>query len=178
MLDRYGYVLTAADVPGAELTTVAYVGPGRPLGFHLHNSSIYICDSLKGLTKYDLESGKLSILANAVSRASQIDPGSPISYANDLDIASDGTVYFTDSTAIPVALNREGFYDTMKTYLLSFLQGGASGRLIKYSPATGEAVVLVPKLSFANGVALAEDESYVLAVETSWCVPRILHLFT
>jgi sugar lactone lactonase YvrE len=31
--------------------------------------------------------------------------GQPISYANDLDIAPDGRIFFTDSTIVPPALN-------------------------------------------------------------------------
>jgi hypothetical protein len=49
MLDRYGYVWTASgdqhDLDGQPL---AYVGPGRPLGFHhTPTGDLIICDSLK-----------------------------------------------------------------------------------------------------------------------------------
>ena len=52
MLDRYGYAHTARRAAGGayELldSPVAYVGPGRPLGFHFDSSGdLIICDSLK-----------------------------------------------------------------------------------------------------------------------------------
>jgi sugar lactone lactonase YvrE len=31
--------------------------------------------------------------------------GRPVTYANDLDIAADGKIYFSDSSVIPPALN-------------------------------------------------------------------------
>ena len=53
---------------------------------------------LQGLLKYDYSSGDVTLLATHVSSSSPIDPGTPITYANDLAIAADGTVYFTSCT--------------------------------------------------------------------------------
>jgi sugar lactone lactonase YvrE len=53
---------------------------------------------LQGLVKYDWESQDITLLATRVSLLSPIDAGTPITYANDLAIASDGTIYFTDCT--------------------------------------------------------------------------------
>lgn len=50
-------------------------------------------------------------------------------------------------------------------------QGGATGRLLVYAPATGEATVLAGGLWYANGVAVAPDESFVAVVET--CSMRV-----
>jgi len=47
---------------------------------------------------------------------------SPILYANDLAIAEDGSVYFSDSTDIPPARNATGFYDTMASFMLTLFQ--------------------------------------------------------
>lgn len=53
-------------------------------------------------------------------------PGSretaPIHYADDLDIASDGGVYFSDATDFPPAYSSKGFYDVMGGSILSVLQ--------------------------------------------------------
>ena len=53
-------------------------------------------------------SGRLVSLSNRVSPAFPLEPagGIPITYANDLDIAADGTVFFTDCQNITTALNR------------------------------------------------------------------------
>ena len=196
MLDRYGHVFSAplSDIINpknnhnsssfSELHHLGFVGPGRPLGFHIHpiTKHLIICDSLQGLTQLDLSTGRLSILANQADDNSGDDDDDdgggggdddddkggddngqikqhPITYANDLDISEvNGAIYFSDSTDIPPALNRGGFYDTMMSYMLTSLSGRASGRLLKYEMSTGRTEVLVSGLWFANGVALAHDE--------------------
>ena len=49
----------------------------------------------------------------------------PISYANDLDIGPDGTIYFTDSQAFGPVLNALGFYDTLAACILGLAQARA-----------------------------------------------------
>jgi sugar lactone lactonase YvrE len=53
---------------------------------------------LQGLLKYDYSTGDVTLLATHVSKNSSIDPDTPITYANDLAIAHDGTIYFTSCT--------------------------------------------------------------------------------
>lgn len=65
---------------------------------------------------------KLVILSNQVSEDSPLSPGIKTNYANDLDIAKDGTVYFTTSTEKPVIPNLAGFLDTWHTFVLDLLQ--------------------------------------------------------
>lgn len=45
-------------------------------------------------------------------------------------------------------------------FLISFF------RLLRYDPVTKTNTVLMDRLHFANGVALAADESYILVAET------------
>lgn len=142
-----------------------YVGPGRPLGFHVVGDDLFICDSLKGLLRLGLRSGVLEVISNAVHD----DEGraAPFHYANDLDVARDGTIYFTSCTDHPVARNPSGFYDTLRSYLLSAVTGDASGRLLRYDPSTRKTTVVLDGLSYANGVALSADESFVAVAETN-----------
>ena len=44
------------------------------------------------------------------------------SYANDLHIAPDGVIYFSDSSVIAPMMNKLGFYDTLAAYMLTQLQ--------------------------------------------------------
>jgi Strictosidine synthase len=181
ILDRYGYLYTSPipDTAASDplLEKIGYLGPGRPLGYHIHphTGHLIICDSLKGLTQYDLKTKTLQTIAN------QDDDGNPIIYANDLDISENtGDIYFSDSSQIPPAMNRMGFYDTMASYVLTALQGQGTGRLlVHHAPARSTdnenfrgsvddtTKVLVDGLYFANGVALAKDDSYVLVAETA-----------
>ena len=56
-----------------------------------------------------------------------------------------------------------------------FRQGGATGRLLRYSPETGKTECLAEGIWYANGVALSADESFVLVVET-WTL-RVLRFW-
>ena len=71
-----------------------------------------VCDSLKGLTRYDLGTRRLEVLANEV--IGEDGARRPIRYANDLDVARDGSVYFSTSTDAAVKRNAAGFYDTCR----------------------------------------------------------------
>lgn len=52
--------------------------------------------------------------------------------------------------------------------MLVLQTGQLTGRLIVYDPKTGLATTLMSGLFFANGVALAPDDSFVLVAETYW----------
>lgn len=56
--------------------------------------------SLQGILMLEKDSNRVVILTNRVSKSSPIDPDTPIIYANDLDVAKDGTIYFTTSVNI------------------------------------------------------------------------------
>ena len=89
--------------------------------------------------------------------------GSPIVYANDLDIAADGVVYFSDASTKFGAKASGG---TLPAALLDLMEHGPNGRVLKYDPETQEATVLLAGRSYANGIALAADGSYLLVAET------------
>ena len=130
------------------LETFAKVG-GFPLGMHFDKNGNLIV-AVKGVGLLSLDAvGNSSILANQVN-------GTPITYANDLDIASDGTIYFSDSST---KFTRGWPYD--------ILEAKPYGRLLVYVPATKETRILKDGMYFANGVVLSEDESFLLVGETS-----------
>lgn len=195
LIDRYGYVLRAnmssLFQPGMKnissvlqdgglpprLEMVGYVGPGRPLGYHVYHGNIFVCDSLKGLVRFSLETRELEILVNrAGARDSKFERfHGNVNYANDLDISRDGnTIYFTDSGDIAPALNREGYYDTMMSYILTALQGEPRGRVLAYHLREKSVEVLASRVWFANGIAISEDESFLVIAET--CSRRLLKL--
>jgi sugar lactone lactonase YvrE len=46
------------------------------------------------------------------------------------------------------------------------MEHGGHGQIIKFDPATGQASVIIDGLQFANGVAINEDQSFLLIAET------------
>lgn len=110
---------------------------------------------------------QLVVLANSVSPSSPLDPGTPITYADGLDIAADGTIYFTDAQSVPTAMRRDGIYDPLRSWQVAMMGGVPSGRLLRYSPSDGSTIVLAKGLWFANGVAISADGSFVAVAETN-----------
>ena len=129
---------------------------GQPLGLAFHpNGNLIVADADKGLLAVTPR-GDAKRLINVVG-------GKQIGYANDVDIARDGRIFFTDaSTKFAPAL----FGHTYEAALFDLMEHGGHGRLIVYDPATDKARELIKKLNFANGVALSPDQRFVLVAET------------
>lgn len=122
---------------------------GRPLGMRFTPSGdLVVCDSSRGLLSIDPE-GRVSVLASEAE-------GVAFRLTDNLDIAGDGTVYFSDASS------RYGQPD----YMLDLLEARPHGRLLRYDPATRQTTVLLRDLYFANGVALSRNEDFVLVNET------------
>ncbi len=73
--------------------------------------------------KLELPSRRVVLLTSRVDDADDLQPGTDIHYANDLDIAPDGIIYFTDSAhGVWPVRSRLGYWDTMQAYLLVTFQ--------------------------------------------------------
>ncbi|HMV41443.1 MAG TPA: SMP-30/gluconolactonase/LRE family protein [Leptospiraceae bacterium] len=122
---------------------------GRPLGIEFDaNGNLIVCDAWKGLLSVSKE-GKVTTLSDSADNV-------PFRFTDDLDIASDGMIYFTDASS--------KFHQP--EYLYDLLEGKPHGRFLKYNPYTKETTVLLKNLYFANGVALSKNEDFVLINET------------
>jgi sugar lactone lactonase YvrE len=109
MLNKFGGVFEAFETPDGSFelnrTAKAWLGPGRPLGAAFDaQGNMIICDALKGILMLEKDTNRVVMLTNRVSKSSPIDPDTPILYANDLDVAKDGTIYFT--TSVDITLHR------------------------------------------------------------------------
>lgn len=129
---------------------------GRPLGIDFdQKGNLILADAYRGL---------LSVSRNgAVTELATIADGIPIRYADDVDVAADGRIYFSDASTKFGARECGGTYEAS---LLDINEHGGHGRLLVYDPATGRASTLVSGLQFANGVAVAHDQKSVLVNET------------
>ncbi|MCF6322145.1 MAG: SMP-30/gluconolactonase/LRE family protein [Rhizobiaceae bacterium] len=151
-----GGVILRIDPASGDVAQFAKTD-GRPLGIEFGSDGIlYVADAYRGLLAID-EDGTVSVLAE------KTDSGSPIKYADDLDITASGIVYFSDAST---KFGAQEFSGTLSGSLLDLMEHGPNGRILKYDPATKTTTVVVDGYSFANGVALANDDSYVLFTET------------
>ncbi len=122
---------------------------GRPLGLAFDQTgNLIVADAWKGLLQIDPQ-GKIRVLTDSAD-------GVPFAFTDDLDIASDGRIYFSDASS--------RFHQP--DYILDLLEARPHGRLLRYDPATGKTETLLKDLYFANGVALSQHEDFVLINET------------
>ncbi len=135
-------------IDGNAVVTLADTG-GRPLGMKFDaEGRLVICDAWKGLLRLHAD-GRLETLVTEVD-------GVPLRFTDDLDIARDGKIYFTDAST----------KYAQPDYVLDLLEGRPYGRLYVHDPASGETTLLRDGLYFANGVALSQDGAAVFVAET------------
>lgn len=156
LIEADGQVVTGVDDgrllaidPQTGVETVWGHTQGRPLGIEHHPSGGHVvCDSTRGLlhVRHD---GSVEVLADGFG-------GVPFLFCNNAAVAADGTIYFTDSST------KFGF-DYWRGDLI---EHRPTGRLLRRDP-DGTLTVLLDGLAFANGVALAADESFVIVAETA-----------
>src|SRR6266404_1519895 len=122
---------------------------GRPLGLIFDgNGNLIVADAIKGLLSI-ARNGSVSVLTKEAD-------GLPFACTNDLDVARDGTIYFTDaSSKFPLT-----------NFTADILEHGGNGRLLAYDPKTKTTRTLMKDLCFANGVAVSPDQTFLLVVET------------
>ena len=135
------------DASGANQTIIGNT-KGRPLGMKFApNGWLIIADRDMGLIALD-SMGSITTLLNRIE-------GTPIQFADDLAITQEGVVYFSDATQRnPIIIENE------------FWEQRPSGRIITYDLNTKEAAVVLDELFFANGVALDQNEDYIIINET------------
>jgi len=156
---EYGQISQVHD--DGTVTEWAYVG-GRPIsGVFDQNGDLIVCDVQKGLLKVNAVTKEVTILA-----ARDDDDKLPINFIDDVDIAPDGKIYFSDATHIPPKKYPNGFMDLGVTSAEEGLEGRKTGRLLEYDPTTKKTRTLIKGLSFGNGVAVSKDGDYVLINDT------------
>ena len=126
---------------------------GRPLGLKFDSQgNLIVADAFQGLLSIDT-AGQISVLSTGYG-------GMPFMLTDDLDIGSDGTIYFSDASSVNNLGNHTNDW------------GEPNGRLLSFNPNTNTTNLLLDSLYFANGVALSNDESYLLVNETAMGVTR------
>jgi len=151
----HGWILAVHPTTG-EVEHWANVR-GRPLGLDFDKQGdLIVAEALKGLLHVNATSKRVTILSHEAA-------GKNINFADDVAIAEDGAIYFSDASSIPPFQNDDG-YDPVYSSIIDILTSKPRGRLLRYTNKGTE--VVMDNIHFANGVALAKDESFVLINET------------
>lgn len=141
--------------PDGSVTVFAETG-GRALGLEFDATGhLVVANAYLGLQRISPE-GEVLPLTDSVA-------GTPIRYANDLDVAPDGRIYFSDASA---KFGAAEYGSTYGASLLDILEHGGHGRVLVYDPATGTTEIVMENLDFANGVAVDPAGRFLLVNET------------
>lgn len=156
---RDGKIMKMAAPDHQEVTVLAKIG-GRPLGLAFDaEGRLLTCVAGMGLVRVSMD-GTHELLTDQTSRSLfSVQDDTTIRMADDLDIAADGVVYFTDATKR---------YD-METWAMDLLEGRPNGRLLSWDPKTGRTRTVCDNLLFPNGVCLAHDQRHLLVASTWDC---------
>jgi len=120
-------------------------------GLHFDkNENLIACDQKRGLISVD-KLGEITILA------SQDKKGNKFLIPNDVDIASDGIIYFSN-TSSKVSFSRKHARKIL-------LEAKPDGGLYSYNPGTKEVTTLIDSSFFGNGVAVSKNDDFVLMVD-------------
>ena len=134
----------------------AHVG-GRPLGMAFDaDDNLVVCIGGMGLYAVTPER-EIKKLTDETGRTrlSVIDD-SRLKLADDLDIAPDGKIYFSEATVR---------YE-MEEWPVDSLEGRGNGRIICYDPKTDQTHTLIRNRIFPNGICMAHDGKSFLFAET------------
>jgi sugar lactone lactonase YvrE len=143
--------------PDGQQQEVFATTGGRVLGFDFDAQGRMIAaDAMKGLLAIGPD-GQVKLLTDRVST------DDPISYADGVVVAPDGTIYFTDASTRFTPKRWGGTYEAS---VLDILEQSASGRVLAYDPATAKTRIVAHGFSFANGLALGADGHTLFVNET------------
>ncbi|KAL9327188.1 hypothetical protein ACSQ67_007833 [Phaseolus vulgaris] len=122
---------------------------GRPLGLTLLQSGeLIVADAGKGLLRVSSEK-EVELLVDEFE-------GLKFKLTDGVDVAEDGTIYFTDAS----------HKYTLNDAVIDILEGKPNGRFFSYNPATKKTTLLAQDLYFANGVAVSPDQQFVIFCES------------
>ena len=156
VMDREGRIVAGLedgrvirlDPQSGAVETIGTTG-GRPLGLAVcADGRILICDSPTGLLRLDPRTGALETLVDRFE-------GRRVIFCSNVVEARDGTIYFSVSSA----------RYSLENYFYDIVENVPTGRLFRLH-TDGRVESLLDGLSFANGLALALDESWIAVAET------------
>ena len=143
------------NADGSQQEVFANTG-GRVLGFDFDAAgNLIAADAVKGLLSISADK-KITVLTAKVGN-------DPIRYADAVVVAATGKMYLSDASTRFAPAQWGG---TFEASVLDILEQASTGRILEYDPATKTTRIVARGLSFANGVALSQDEQTLFVNET------------
>lgn len=145
---------------------LAHIG-GSPLGMEWDREGrLVVCVAGMGLYRITLQ-GEVERLTAETNRSwTSVIDDSVMKLADDLDIAPDGRIFFSEATT------RFEMHD----WPADALESRGNGRIICYDPATKKTQTAIRNLIFPNGVCMSHDgESFLFAESWACRISRYYH---
>ena len=157
--DRRGWIWRFTGEQFEHGEVFAHVG-GLPLGmqFDAHGNLLV---AIAGMGLYQVSpEGVSTALSTEVKRTwYKFVDDSAVRMADDLDIAADGKVYFSDAST------RFGGTE----FFLELMETRPNGRLLCFDPETKRTSVVIKNFLFPNGVCVSHDNRSVLVASSMLC---------
>jgi ribose transport system permease protein len=133
---------------------------GRPLGMAFdRDGNLIICVAGMGVYGVRPDRSVYKLTDETTRTFGKVIDDSRLVLADDLDIAPDGKIYFSEAT----------LRYTAHTWATDALEGRGNGRIIVFDPATGKTRTLLRDQIFPNGVCVSHDGQSVLFALTWAC---------
>jgi ribose transport system permease protein len=156
---RHGEIVRffAPDYTRSEV--FAHVG-GFPLGLAFdRDGNLLSCVGAMGLYSISPDREVTKLSAETRRSLTSIMDDARLRDPNDLDVAPDGRIYFTDST------KRYDAHD----WALDSIENRGTGRLLVYDPKDGSTRTLLDGYRYTNGVCMAHDNGSLFFAESWAC---------
>ncbi|HEY6632406.1 MAG TPA: SMP-30/gluconolactonase/LRE family protein [Rhizobiaceae bacterium] len=156
---RHGDIVRFFGPDHKRSEVFAHIG-GHPLGMQFdRDGNLLVC--IGGMGLFQVAPDKtVTKLTDETNRSwGSIVDDSRLRLADDVDVAPDGRIYFSEAT---IRYEQED-------WATDALESRPSGRIICYDPRTGKTHTEIPKLVFANGVAMCRDGLSFMFAESWTC---------
>jgi ribose transport system permease protein len=153
---RHGDIIRFMAPDYKRVEIFAHIG-GQPLGLHFDGEdSLFACVSGMGLYKIT-RAGEIIRLSDETNRTlfSIIDD-SRMRFADDMDFAPDGRVFFSEATI------RYDIFD----WATDSIEGRGNGRIICWNPNNNTSRTVLSKRMFPNGICMTGDNESLFFAET------------
>ncbi|MGH1355297.1 MAG: ABC transporter permease [Thalassovita sp.] len=154
---RHGDIIRFFAPDYQKWEVFAHIG-GQPLGMAFDkNDNLCVCVGGMGLYLVTPQ-GEVEKLTDETNRSlTSVNDDSRLRLADDLDIADDGRIFFSEATRR---------YE-MSEYAVDALESRPAGRIICYDPKTKTTRTEIDKLRFPNGISMVDDGESFLFAQTS-----------
>jgi len=157
---RHGDIMRFSAPDYKQIERYAHIG-GQPLGMAFDKTgNLYVCVGGMGLYRINRADRSVEKATDETNRSRlSIVDDSRLRLADDLDIAPDGRIFFSEATVR---------YE-MAEWPIDSLEGRGNGRIVCYNPQTGKTRTVLKDLAFPNGVCMASDGLSLMFAESWAC---------